>query len=146
MRTSRSFRCLSSEHNEEDVIQPVLFTIRSIVTESDTNADSVLAAGAWPLLAKLLVLPDIYTVQLAAEIASTIAVNHVTRSLVDVQRKGNLKCQKEAAWDITNITLGNSFQFVCCRSILTFFLNNCRWQCRRFLVPVQCPRFAMHFV
>ncbi|XP_046649765.1 importin subunit alpha-1-like [Daphnia pulicaria] len=112
------------EHNEWDVIKPALLTIRSIVTESDTNVDSVLAAGAWPLLAKLLVRPEIHIVQWAAEIASTIAVNHVTRPLVDVTRKGNLKCQKEAAWDITNITLGGnadalSYQFSAIASLCT---------------------------
>lgn len=102
-------------HNEKDVIDPTLKIIGKIVKGSDTQIDSVLAAGAWPLLSKFLVNSDIFIVQRAAEITSKIAA--VTRPLVDVAREGDLKCQKEAAWDITSNTLDNSFQFVCCRLI-----------------------------
>jgi importin subunit alpha-2 len=35
--------------------------------------------------------------------------NNVVRPLVDVLGKGDFKCQKEAAWAITNITLGKTF-------------------------------------
>jgi importin subunit alpha-2 len=77
------------------------------------------------LLAKFLAHSYRPIVKEAAAIVSRIAAvnavevqdlitNNVTRPLVDVPSKGDLKYQKEAAWDITKITLGNSFQSVCC--------------------------------
>jgi importin subunit alpha-2 len=35
--------------------------------------------------------------------------NNVVRPLVDVLGNGDFNSQKEAAWAITNITLGNTF-------------------------------------
>jgi importin subunit alpha-2 len=43
-----------------------------------------------------------------------LITNNVIRPLVDVLGKGDFKCQKEAAWAITNITLGNLFHFYWC--------------------------------
>jgi importin subunit alpha-2 len=112
-------------NNEAAVITLTLRTIRNIVTGSDSQTDSVLAAGACPLLAKLLVQSKMNIVKEAAWTVSYIAAgnaiqiqalftNNVVRPLVDVLDKGDFKCQKEAAWAITNITLGNTFQLNWC--------------------------------
>ncbi len=97
---------------------PTLRAIGNIAAGSDTQIDSVLVVGAWPLLAKLLVYSKMKIVEEAAWTASNIAAgntiqiqalitNNVVRLLVDVLGKGDFKCRKEAAWAITNITLGN---------------------------------------
>jgi importin subunit alpha-2 len=110
-------RLVAVLHREEQSVNfyTLLKTIGMIVKG---RTDSVLAAdSAYPLLAKFLAHSEFYMVEKAAAIVSSIAAvnavevqdlitNNVTRPLVDVS-KGDLKCQKEAAWDITKITLGN---------------------------------------
>jgi importin subunit alpha-2 len=114
------------ENNEAAVIIPTLRTIGNIVTGSDVQTDSVLAAGACPLLVRLLVHANMKIVKFAAWTVSNIAAgnaiqiqalftNNVVRPLVDVLGKGDFECQKEAARAITNIiTLSNTFQFNWC--------------------------------
>ena len=102
---------------EVSVITPTLRTIGNIVTGSDVQTDSVLAAGCCPLLAKLRKHSKLNIVKEAAWTVSNIAAgnaiqiqalitNDVMLPLIDVLAKGDFKCQKEAAWAITNITLG----------------------------------------
>jgi importin subunit alpha-2 len=113
-------------------------TICNIVSGSDAQTDSVLAAGVCPLLAKLLVHTSSpctckcictchinYTIEYAARIVSEIAAgnetqiqalvtNNVIRPLVDVLSNVDFKRQKQAARAITNIACGNLFQFYWC--------------------------------
>lgn len=115
---------IDPKHREE--VSPRYSLLKTIGKIVKGKTDSVLAANsAYPLLAKFLAHSEFYMVEKAAAIISSIAAvnavevqdlitNNVTRPLVDVPSKGDLKCQKEAAWDITKITLGNSFQCVCC--------------------------------
>jgi importin subunit alpha-2 len=100
-------------------------TIRDILRSRNIETDFVLAAGAYPLLAKLLVNSDMSIVEKAARIVAYIAAgnatqiqdlitNNVIRPLVDVLGNGDFKCQKAAALAITNITMGNLFKFYWC--------------------------------
>ena len=99
------------------MVTPTLRTIGNIVTGSDVQTDSVLAAGACPVLAKLLDHTKLNIVKEAAWTVSNVAAgnavqiqalitDNVIRPLINVLAKGDFKCQKEAAWAITNITLG----------------------------------------
>jgi importin subunit alpha-2 len=119
---------INLDHTEVSVITPSLRTIGNIVTGSEVQTDSVLAAGACPLLAKLLEHYKMNIIKVAAWAVSNIAAgdsvqiealfsNDVIRPLVEVLANGDFICQKEAARTITNITFGiinlfpNSFEF-----------------------------------
>ncbi len=112
---------LLDNNDANSVIFPALRTIGNIVTGIQT-----MVAGAYPLLAKLLIVnspPKTFWYE-ATESASRIAdcnaaqtqdliTSNVILPLEDVLSQGDFKRQKEIALVISNITLGNLFQFAC---------------------------------
>lgn len=107
------------DNNVDTVIFRALRAIGNIVTGIQTTV-----AGAYPLLAKLLIVNPSTDTYWATKLASRIAdcnaaqthaliTSNVILPFEDVLSHGDFKRQKETALVISNITLGNLFQFAC---------------------------------
>jgi importin subunit alpha-2 len=112
---------LLDNNDANSVIFPALRTIGNIVTGIQTTV-----AGAYPLLAKLLLVNSstntfwyeatVFASRIAdcnAAETQALITSNVILPLGDVLSKGDFKRQKETALVISNITLGNLFQFDC---------------------------------
>ncbi len=109
------------DNNDASVSFPALRTIGNIVTGIQT-----MVAGAYPLLAKLLIVNSstktfwyeatVFASRIAdcnAAQTQDLITSNVILPLADVLSQGDFKRQKEIALVISNITLGNLFQFDC---------------------------------
>ena len=119
---SRLVTLLEGNEVAMGVISPALRTMRNISSESDSQTESLLNAGACPLLAKMLQHFSLDIIKEAAWTVSNIAAgntvhiealftNNVIRPLVEVLSKGDFNCKKEAVLAITNISKGNRFHY-----------------------------------
>ena len=104
---------------DPQIVTPALRALGNIVTGTDAQTDSVIAAGALPSFAKLLQSQKMNIVKEAAWAISNITAGNVEQiqkvvengvlgPLVEVLANGDHKSQKEAAWAVTNLTSGGT--------------------------------------
>ena len=98
-----------------------LRSLGNIVTGTDEQTDSVIKAGALPILGKLLQHSRMNLVKEAAWTVSNITAGNPDQiqtvigagllpPLIEVLVRGDFKAQKEASWAVTNLTSGGSVE------------------------------------